>query len=76
MNHSNTDVDDCGTPSTSEGVTLDDDLCTFLDVELSNAKLEKVRKFMNKEKEIKSIKQMMNKNMDMPLYDGFKTKWV
>ena len=76
MNYSNIGVDDCVTPSTSEGLTLDDDSCNFLDMELSNAKFERVRKLMNKGKEIISSKCMIDKNMNMSFYKGFKTKWV
>ena len=76
MNCANIVVDDCRTSSTSEGAMLDNDSFKFLDVELSNTKFEKVRKLMNKGKKIMSSKHMTNKNMNTPLYEGFKIKWV
>ena len=50
LNYATADADDCGLPSASEGIKLDDDLCKFLDMELSNSKYEKVKKLMNKGK--------------------------
>ena len=75
-NPTNANVNDCGTPSTSEGVMLDNDLCKFLDVEFPNAKFEKVRKFMNKGKEVTISKHKMSKNMNTSSCEGFKMKWV
>ena len=50
LNHATTGEDDCGVPSTSEGVKSDDALCNFLDMKLFHSKHEKVKKLMNKEK--------------------------
>ena len=38
LNYVNKDADNCGVPSKSEGAKSDDDLCNFLDMELSNSK--------------------------------------
>ena len=42
MNHTNADVDNYGVPSTSEGIALDEDSCQCLEMELLNAKCNKV----------------------------------
>ena len=76
MNRASVDVDDCGALSASEGVTLDDDSCDFLDTELSDAKFEKVRKLMSKGKQAKSSKRVMRKNMSTSLREVLKTKWI
>ena len=74
-NYANLDVDDCGTLSTSEGLMLDGNVCDFLDMESRNAKFEKIRKLMNKGKEITSSKHVTKKNMSTSLCEGFKIKW-
>ena len=50
MNYANIDVNNCGILSIAEGIILDNDLCNFLEIELSNTKFEKIKILMNKEK--------------------------
>ena len=75
MNYANVDVDDCGVPSTAEGISLDKDLCQYLEMELSNAKYNKVRKLANKANQMMSSKHILNKNRSKQSYVGFNIKW-
>ena len=75
MNYDNVNVDDCGVPSTAEGISLDKDFCQYLEMELSNAKCNKVRKLAIKANQMMSSKHMLNKNRSRQSCVGFNIKW-
>lgn len=67
-------MNSCGTPSIAEGMALDADSCNLLEMELSNTKFEKIKKFMNKGKYVISSKHVINQNINTSLHEGSKTK--
>ena len=62
MNYTNADADNCGVPLAAEDISLDKDLCQYLEIELSSAKYNKVRKLANKANQMMSSKHILNMN--------------
>ena len=75
INHTNANVDDCGAPSTAEGISLDKDFYQYLEMELLNAKCNKVRKLAIKANQMMSSKRALNKNRSRQSCIGFDIKW-
>ena len=50
MNYTNIDIDYYRMSSISKGILLCNDIGSFLEIELSNTKFEKIKILMNKEK--------------------------
>ena len=62
INYANADVHDYRILSITKGIILDNNLCSFLEMELHNTKFCKVRKLSNKKSLIISSKYILNKN--------------
>ena len=56
LSHSSVDVDECSVAQGYNDAIIDEELSKFLEIELSNAKCDKVRKLMSSAKKVLSSK--------------------